>query len=261
MTASIQRLFDLSGQTALVTGSSRGIGKSIAVALAQAGARVVISSESAADCEAVVAELRARQLDVFALAADMSQRPQVQRLTEQLIEQFGGVDILVCNAGVSIHNGPMHLASEQDWDTTMNINLRSAHWLCAALIPLMAQRQRGSVVLMSSLSALRGNRSIGLYSLTKAALSQLARNLAIEWGPDNVRINAIAPGLIDTDLAQVFHDNPELKQRRLAMTPLRRLGHVDEIAATTLYLASAAGGFVTGQTLVVDGGTLITDGS
>ncbi len=256
----IPALFELSGQVALVTGSTRGIGKAIAQALAEAGAHVVVNSESSPDCQQTVAALRQVGLSASGIAADMSQHSQVMALTERLKRDYGGLDILVCNAGVSVHQGPLHLASEQDWDTTMNINLRSAHWLCSALLPDMADRGGGSVVLMSSLSALRGNKAIGLYSLTKAALAQMARNIALEWGPRNIRANAIAPGLIDTDLAQPFHENPELMQQRLAMTPLRRMGDVNEIAATALYLASPAGGFITGQTLVVDGGTLISDG-
>ena len=257
---SVSELFDLTDKVALVTGSTRGIGKAIAEALAEAGAQVVINSESAIDCQQATAELQQSGLKVVSMAADMSQREQVLGLAERLQREYGGVDILVCNAGVSLHNGPLHLASEHDWDTTMNINLRSAHWLCSSLLPGMADRDGGSVILMSSLSALRGNKAIGLYSLTKAALSQFARNIALEWGPSQIRANAIAPGLIDTELAKPFHDNPELKRQRLAMTPLRRMGRVEEIAATALYLASPAGGFVSGQTLVVDGGTLISDG-
>lgn len=258
--AEIHPLFDLSGQTALITGATRGIGLGIARCLAMAGARVLVSSENPADCYRVAAELRAEGLVADAMPADMSQREQVRDLASR-VERAGGVQVLVCNAGVSVHNGPLHRASDDDWDRTMTINLRSAHWLTSTLVPQMADNGGGSVILMASLSALRGNRSIGLYGMSKAALAQLARNLALEWGPSNIRANAIAPGLIDTDLAKPFHADPDLLARRMAMTPLRRMGKIDEVAAVALLLASSGGAFITGQTLVVDGGTLITDGS
>ena len=264
MTASpmegINPLFSLAGQTALITGATRGIGLAIARCLAMAGARVLVSSESPADCYRVAAELRSEGLQADALPADMSRRDQVMDLAER-VERAGGARILLCNAGVSLHTGPLHRASDDDWDRTMTINLRSAHWLTSALAPRMADQGGGSIILMASLSALRGNRSIGLYGMSKAALAQLARNLAVEWGPENIRANAIAPGLIDTDLAKPFHDDPDLLARRMAMTPLRRMGSVQEVAAVALLLASPGGAFITGQTLVVDGGTLITDGS
>lgn len=257
----MQSLFDLTGKVALITGSTRGIGYGIAERMAEAGAEVIISSENANDCDLVAQKLVANGFKATAIAADMSDKSQVLQLTEQALASFQTVDILVCNAGIAPHSGPLHTVSEEQWELTMNVNLRSAHWLSTALVPAMAKKGSGSVIFMSSLSAMRGNKAIGLYSLTKAALAQMARNLAVEWGPDNVRFNAIAPGLIDTDLAKVFHDNPDLCQRRLGLTPLRRMGHTDEIAGTAIFLASKAGAFVTGQTLVVDGGTLITDGN
>lgn len=256
----IHPLFSLEGKTALITGATRGIGLAIARCLAMAGAKVLVSSESPADCYRVAADLQAEGLRADAMPADMSRREQVLELAAR-VERAGGVQVLVCNAGVSLHSGPLHRASEEDWDRTMTINLRSAHWLTSALAPQMADMGGGSIVLMASLSALRGNRSIGLYGMSKAALAQLARNLAVEWGPAGIRANAIAPGLIDTELAKPFHADPELLARRMAMTPLRRMGKVDEVAAVALLLASAGGAFITGQTLVVDGGTLITDGS
>ncbi|MCY0967270.1 SDR family NAD(P)-dependent oxidoreductase [Parathalassolituus penaei] len=256
----IHPLFSLEGKTALITGATRGIGLGIARCLAMAGAKVLVSSESPADCYRVAAALQAEGLRADAMPADMSRREQVLELAAR-VERAGGVQVLVCNAGVSLHNGPLHRASEEDWDRTMTINLRSAHWLTSALAPQMADLGGGSIVLMASLSAMRGNRSIGLYGMSKAALAQLARNLAVEWGPAGVRANAIAPGLIDTELAKPFHADPELLARRMVMTPLRRMGKVDEVAAVALLLASAGGAFITGQTLVVDGGTLITDGS
>jgi len=257
----MHNLFDLSGKVALVTGSTRGIGLGIATRMAESGAHVIISSENADDCDATVARLSEAGLKVTAIPADMSDASQVTALVQQIETTFTTLDVLVCNAGIAAHNGPLHTATDAQWDLTMNINLKSSVQLTSALVPVMAKHGGGSVVLMASLSAMRGNKAIGLYGLTKAALAQLARNIAVEWGPKNIRANAIAPGLIDTDLAKVFHDNPELCERRLGLTPLRRMGSTDEIAGVAIMLATSAGGFMTGQTLVVDGGTLISDGN
>lgn len=257
----MQSLFNLSGKNALVTGSTKGIGYATAKRMAQAGAHVIISSENINDCHKVVKELISEGLKATAIAADLNDQRQVKELAEKVLAMFKTIDILVCNAGVAPHNGPLHTINEQQWDITINVNLLSAHCLSSLLVPAMVKQGAGSIIFMSSLSAMRGNKSLGLYSITKAALAQMARNLAVEWGPNNIRVNAIAPGLIDTDLAKIFHDNPELCKRRLGLTPLRRMGHTDEIAGTAIFLASKAGGFITGQTIVVDGGTLITDGN
>jgi NAD(P)-dependent dehydrogenase (short-subunit alcohol dehydrogenase family) len=156
--------------------------------------------------------------------------------------------------------GPIGDTTDADWDRVMDINLRSAVALSNALAPHMARRGGGSIVLMASIAGLRGNRSIGLYGLSKAALAQLARNLAVEWGPQGVRVNAITPGLFDTPLARQPMADPDYMPRRLALTPLRRVGQPSEVAGAAVLLASAAGAFITGHNLVVDGGTLISDG-
>ncbi|MEZ0242569.1 MAG: SDR family NAD(P)-dependent oxidoreductase, partial [Sphingomonas sp.] len=177
------------------------------------------------------------------------------------VDAFGGIDILVCNAGAAPHFGPIGSASEAEYDFTMDINLRHALRLTSLAAPVMAERAGGSIILTSSLSGLRGNKAIGLYGLSKAALAQLARNLAVEWGPSNIRANAISPGLIATQFASGIADNPEVLARRLQLTPLRRMGEASEVAGAALFLASPAGAFVTGHNLVIDGGTLITDGN
>jgi NAD(P)-dependent dehydrogenase (short-subunit alcohol dehydrogenase family) len=254
-------LFDLRGQVALVTGAGGGLGSAIALAFAQHGADLVLADREQADAERVAAQCRAHGVRAHALAADLSRPEPVEALATQAQSAFGRIDTLVCNAGMQGPAGPLHEVAAQDWATVFQVNLASAQALTARLVPAMAQRGGGSVILMASIAALRGNKAIGLYGMTKAALAQLARNLAVEWGPEGVRANAIAPGLIRTPLADPLLANDGFMARRLAMTPLRRVGEPHEVAGVAVLLASAAGAFITGQTLVVDGGTLISDGS
>jgi NAD(P)-dependent dehydrogenase (short-subunit alcohol dehydrogenase family) len=254
-------LFSLEGKIALLTGASRGIGLAIATEMAHAGAQVVLSSNEGEACCEVAAQLRAQGLDAIGMPCDVIQRQQIEELVRQTLALRQRIDVLVCNAGVAPQFGPIALASDADWDRTMTINLRSAVWITSLVIPGMVARRDGSIILTASLSSMRGNKSIGLYSVSKAALAQLARNLAVECGPANVRVNSISPGLIATEFARPLLDNPELLARRLAATPLRRAGEPHEVAGVAVMLAAAAGGFITGQNLIVDGGTLISDGN
>jgi NAD(P)-dependent dehydrogenase (short-subunit alcohol dehydrogenase family) len=254
-------LFDLAGKVALVTGATRGIGLAIAAEMAAAGARAVISSNEPEACAQAAAGLRARGLDVIGLPCDVGERAQLEQLVAAALAQRQRIDILVCNAGIAPHAGPIAAASDRDWDRTMTVNLRSMLWLTSLVIPAMAERRDGVVILTASLSSLRGNKAIGLYGLSKAGVAQLARNLAVEWGPSNVRVNAISPGVIATEFARPLTDNAAVLERRLSLTPLRRLGEPHEIAGVAVMLAARAGGFMTGQNLVVDGGTLISDGN
>lgn len=256
-----QDLFSLAAKTALITGATRGIGLAIARAYGRAGARLVISSENIDDCQRVACTLSREGIDAWPMSADLGQQADVNALADAVLDHFGGLDALVCNAGVAPHMGPLATACDQDWDTTLTINLRSALWLTTALIPSMAARGGGSVVLMASIAGVRGNASLGLYGLSKAALAQLARNLAVEWGPANVRVNAISPGVIQTEFARPLTDAPALMEKRLALTPLRRVGTPEEVAGMALLLATPAGGFITGQNFIVDGGTTIGDGN
>lgn len=254
-------LFDLTDKTALITGATRGIGLAIAREYGRAGARLAISSENAEDCERVAAQLCEEGLDASPFAADVSDPAAVQALAASVLEAFGRLDVLVCNAGVAPHMGPLATASDTDWELTMTVNLRSAVWLTNALIPHMAERGGGAVVLMASIAGVRGNKALGLYGLSKAGLAQLARNLAVEWGPSNVRINAISPGVIRTDFAKPLTERLDSMEKRLALTPLRRVGTPEEVAALALLLAAPGGAFITGQNLIVDGGTTIGDGN
>jgi NAD(P)-dependent dehydrogenase (short-subunit alcohol dehydrogenase family) len=206
-------------------------------------------------------QTRGEGCDVIGIPCDVSDRRAIESLVARANESCGRIDILVCNAGVAPHMGPLATASDEDWDLTMTVNLRSVLWLTSLVIPGMAEHGGGSVIITSSIAAIRGNKAIGLYSLSKASSAALARNLAVEWGPRNVRVNAIAPGLVRTDFARPLLDNAEVMSRRLALTPLRRVGEPDEIAGVAVMLAAPAGAFITGQTIVVDGGTLIGDGN
>lgn len=254
-------MFDLSGQVAIVTGSTRGIGRAIAQTLAEAGAHVVISSEDAAACSATVEEFVALELSATAVVCDLSQRGAIRDLVQITVQRYQRLNILVCNAGIEGPLGPLAQAGEADIQRTLDINLHSSITLTSAAIPHMVQQGGGSVILIASIAGVRGNRSIGMYGISKAALAQLGRNLAVEWGPQGVRANCISPGLIATDFSRGVMDNTAFMERRLSLTPLRRVGQPQEIAAAALFLASKGGAFVTGQNLIVDGGTVISDGN
>lgn len=252
----------MTGKTALITGGTRGIGFAIASELGKAGAQVVVSSESDVDCAAASEALRALGIAAHGGACDVAERTQVESLAARATQLLGGrIDILVCNAGIAGPAGPLGEASDADWDRVMTINLRSCWWLTSIVIPAMADRGDGSVIVTASLSALRGNKAIGLYGISKAGLLQLVRNLAVEWSPRNVRINAISPGVIRTEFSKPIVEDPARSEQRLQQTPLRRFGKPEEIAGVALLLASPAGAFVTGQNFIVDGGTTISDGN
>lgn len=257
----MDQLFDLQGQVVLVTGAAQGLGRAIAEACAAHGADLVLADRDEVTLADTARVLRGQGAEVLALTVDVADPAALQRLSDHAWDWRGRIDTLVCNAGIQGPAGPLADITEDDWQRVMDINLRSAVRLCNALAPRMAGQGGGSLVLMASLAALRGNRSIGLYGLSKAALAQLARNLAVEWGPHNLRANAIAPGLIRTPLADSLLADDAFMARRLQATPLRRIGEPHEIAGLAVLLASRAGAFITGQTLVVDGGTLISDGS
>ncbi len=250
--------FNLLGKTALITGSTRGIGLGIAKALGSAGAQVVISSEDPGDTDKVAAHLRAEGHDAQGIACDVTDDDALNTLVEGTLSLFGGIDILICNAGITGEAGGWAL---EDFDRVMAVNLRSMVALTTITMPHIVARGGGSVILMSSLSALRGNSAINAYALAKAGVAQLARKLAVQWGPQGVRVNAIAPGLIDTPLSAPLMADASFMQRRLQMTPLRRTGTVDDVAAACLFLAAPGSSFITGQQIAIDGGTSITDGS
>jgi NAD(P)-dependent dehydrogenase (short-subunit alcohol dehydrogenase family) len=251
-------LFDLKGRTALITGSSRGIGRAIAERMAEAGARVIVSSRKLDACEEVVASIRKNGGEATAVACNISNKDELQTLVARSRQAYGKIDVLVCNAAVNPHFGPTQEIPDSAFQKVLDCNIRSNHWLCQLVIPEMAERGDGSVLIVSSIGGLKGSSSLGTYGLSKAADMALARNLAVEWGPRNVRVNCIAPGLVRTDFAKALWENPETYQHTVERYPLRRIGEPDEIAGTAIFLASQAGSFITGQTIVVDGGATIT---
>ena len=249
--------FRLDGKIALVTGGTSGIGFAIVERLLHQGARVVISSES----PSAVASVGARwPATTHGVVADVSDLAACQRLIEQAVRWQGSLDILVCAAGIPGEAGPDSWKNFADYEAVLNVNLRGMVAIAAHAMPFLAQTQ-GSAILIGSIAGSRGNASINAYALAKAGVLQLARNLAVQWGPRGVRVNSLSPGLIAAGIARPLLDNQSFMDRRLSMTPLRRTGTAAEVADSVAFLASAAAGFITGHDLVVDGGTLITDGS
>ncbi|HKU41955.1 MAG TPA: glucose 1-dehydrogenase [Polyangiales bacterium] len=251
-------LFDLEGRTALITGSSRGIGRAIAERMAEAGARVVVSSRKLDACEEVVAAIKKAGGEATAVACNISNKPELQALVDQTRKVYGKIDILVCNAAVNPHFGPTQEIPDSAFQKVVDCNIRSNHWLCQMVIPEMAERGDGSVLIVSSVGGLKGSASLGTYGLSKAADMALTRNLAVEWGPRNVRVNCIAPAIVRTDFARALWEDPKTYEAAVQRYPLRRIGEPDEIAGAAIFLASRAGSFVTGHTLVIDGGATIT---
>ena len=252
-------LFDLSGQVAVITGSSRGIGRAIAERVAEHGARVVISSRKADACEAVAADIRARfgEDRAVAIAANISSKTDLQHLMDEARSRLGPIDILVCNAATNPYFGPQEGISDDQFRKILDNNIIANHWLISMAVPQMKERRRGAIIIISSIGGLRGSPVIGAYCISKAADMQLARNLAVEYGPHNIRVNCISPGLIKTDFARALWEDPAMLSRRTETTPLRRIGEPDEIAGAAVFLASSAGSFMTGQSLVIDGGVTI----
>ncbi|MBL8167694.1 MAG: SDR family oxidoreductase [Acidobacteria bacterium] len=250
-------LFDLTGKTAVITGSTKGIGRAIAEALARAGARVVISSRKADACATVAGELQQEGLQAIAIPCHIGKREDVENLVAETKRQYGQIDILVCNAAVNPHYGPMATLSDDAFSKVMDSNVRSNWWLCNLVLPEMAERKDGSVIIVSSIGGLRGSLNLGIYAISKAADFQLARNLAVEWGKHNIRVNCIAPGIVRTDFARALWENPEILSKTEAATPLRRVGESEDIAGAAVFLASRASSWMTGQTIVIDGGVTI----
>jgi len=253
----VSGLFDLTGKVAVITGSSRGIGRAIAERMAEHGASVVVSSRKLDACEDVVNAITKKGGKAKAVACNISSKEELAKLADESRAAFGRIDVLVCNAAVNPHFGPTQDIPDSAFDKVMASNVRSNHWLCQMVIPEMAQRKNGAVIIVSSIGGLKGSSSLGTYGISKAADMQMARNLAVEWGPSNVRVNCIAPGLVRTDFARALWENPEIYEKAVNLYPLRRIGEPDEIAGTAVFLASNAGTFVTGQTIVVDGGATI----
>ena len=250
-------MFSLAGKVALVTGSTRGIGKSIAEQMANAGARVVISSRKADACEAVRAEFDARGQEAIAVPCNVGRKEDLQNLVDITLKKWGRIDILVCNAASNPAFGPILRVTDEVFDKIMLTNVKSVFWLGNMVLPQMGARGDGSMIIISSIGALRGSGVTGLYGTSKAAEAGLARALACEWGPKGVRVNTIAPGLVMTDFARALWEDEARRKAREAQTPLRRLGKPQDIGGIAVFLASEASSFITGQMIVADGGVTI----
>lgn len=254
----MENLFDLSGKTAIVTGSTKGIGKAIAEQLARHGADVVISSRKADACQevsdAINAELRDEGGRTVPIPCHIGHLEQLEMLVSETRSQLGKIDILVCNAAVNPYYGSMLDIPDTAFDKILDSNVKSNHWLCQLVLPEMVERKDGVIIIISSVGGLKGSAVLGTYGISKAADMALIRNISAEFGPHNIRANAIAPGLIRTDFARALWENPETLKNATANAALRRIGEPEEIGGTAVFLASRAGSFMAGQTIVIDGG-------
>jgi NAD(P)-dependent dehydrogenase (short-subunit alcohol dehydrogenase family) len=250
-------LFDLGGKVALVTGATRGIGKSIAEELARAGARVALCSRKADACRQVKEELEKEGFEVLSQPCNVSRREELQALVDAATAKWGGIDIVVANAASNPYYGPLTGIGDDAFDKIFANNLKSVLWLAGMTLPAMAARGGGSFILVGSIGGILANTVIGAYGISKAAGHHLVRNLAAEWGPQNVRVNAIAPGLVKTEFARALWEDEKRRAERIAATPLRRLGEPRDIGGIAVFLASPAASFITGQCIVADGGVTI----
>src|SRR6516165_3604040 len=253
-------LFDMSGKVAVITGSSRGIGRAIAERMAEHGAKVVISSRKQAACDEVANAIndKAGKKVALALAANISTKDDLKNLVEEAKRAFGKIDTLVCNAASNPYYGPLAGISDEQFRKILDNNIVANHWLISLVVPQMIERKEGAITIISSIGGLKGSTTLGAYAISKAADMQLARNLACEYGRHNVRVNCIAPGLIKTDFARALWENPENLKASTARSPLLRIGIPDEIAGAAVFMGSHAGDFMTGQTMVIDGGATIS---
>jgi len=250
--------FDMTGKVAVVTGSSRGIGRAIAEAIADHGGKVVITSRNLGPCEEVAAAINAKHPGAaIAVSSSLSAKESLQAMIDATRQAFGKIDVLVCNAASNPHYGPMATISDDQFRKTLDHNIVAQHWLVTMVAPEMRARKSGSIILVSSIGGLRGSPILGVYAITKAADIQMARNLAREFGADNVRVNAIAPGLVRTDFAKALWENPDNLKHSVASACLGRIGEPHELAGAAIFLASDASSFMTGQTIVVDGGVVV----
>jgi len=256
----MSNLFDLTGKVAIVTGSSRGIGRATAEAMAAHGAKVVVSSRKADKCEEVAEEIKSNGGEAIVIPCHCSHKDQLQNLVDETLSTWGRIDSLVCNAAVNPFYGSLTEIPDEAYDKIMNTNVKSNVWLTSMVIPHMTKVGGGTIIIISSVAALIGSAKLGTYGLSKAADVALARNIAVEWGGDNIRANCINPAIIRTDFARALWENPEIYERAVKNYALHRIGEPEEVGGISVMLSAKAGSFITGQTIVVDGGSTIFGG-
>ena len=250
-------IFNLTGKVAVVTGSSRGIGYSIAENLAKENASVIISSRKTEACEAAVKRIQSVGGVAHAIPANIGKKNDIENLISETKKTFGKIDLLVCNAASNPFYGSMSELPDEAFQKILQNNVISNHWLANLVLPDMAERKSGTIIIVSSIGGLKGTDKLGAYAISKAADMQLARNLSIEWGSKNITVNCIAPGLIKTDFAKALWENEKIRKHYEELTPLKRVGDPDDIGGIAVFLASKAGAFVPGQTIGADGGVTI----
>jgi len=251
--------FSLEGQIALITGGSRGIGEATALGFAKAGADVVVASRNLPDLEKVAEKIRRLGRKSLAIPAHVGRMDQINNLVTEATEQFGRIDILVNNAGTCPALHPALKAEERIWDTMMNLNLKGVFFLSQAVAKVMREHGGGRIINVASIEGFRPERYVGIYGISKAGVMAATKVMALEWARYNIRVNAIAPGHTHTRLGdQAFASNPVFEEETIKRTPVGRIAQPDEIVGAMIYLASDASSFMTGETLVVDGGKLLT---
>ena len=256
-TFAVTNLFDLTGKTAVITGSTKGIGKAIAEAMAHHGANVVISSRKPEACDRVANTIKATGANALAIPCNISKLEDIDNLIARARDEYGQIDCLVCNAAINPYFGSFQDIPDSAFQKIMDVNIKSNHWLAQRVAEEMKQRKDGSIIIVSSIGGLKGSSVLGAYAISKAADMQIARNLAVELGPYNIRVNSVSPGLVKTDFARALWEDDQRRKATEALCPLRRLGEPEDLAGIAVYLASRAGAWTTGQNFVVDGGVTI----
>jgi NAD(P)-dependent dehydrogenase (short-subunit alcohol dehydrogenase family) len=254
----IQPLFQLDNKVAIVTGASKGIGEAMARGLAEFGAKVVISSRKRESVDAVAESFQNDGLEAIAIAANMGNVEEAQTLIDQTVDAYGGIDIIINNAAANPVFGPIQNTEERAFDKILDVNLKGPFELCKKAYPILKQRGGGSIINISSIGGLTPERGIGIYSVSKAGLINLTKVMAQDWGADNIRVNAICPGLIKTKFSEALWGNEPILDRFLQQIPLNRVGTSDDIAGLAVYLASDAAAYCTGGVYLVDGGYTAT---
>jgi NAD(P)-dependent dehydrogenase (short-subunit alcohol dehydrogenase family) len=253
----VQETFGLSDKVALITGASRGIGEAIAVAYAEAGAKIVLASRKQADLDNVAGRIRAAGGDVLALAAHTGDSAAIAAVVEKAISTYAGIDIVVNNAATNPHFGHILTAEESHWDKILDVNVKGYFRVVKACVESMKARGRGKIINMASVAGLEPQPMMGVYSVSKAAVLMLTKVLAAELAPFNIQVNAIAPGFVKTKFSAALWQNPQINDALLKLIPQKRMAEPQEIAGLAVYLASSASSFVTGSIFSIDGGQLI----